>query len=639
MEDREELRTKGSADTPPAARSSALGLTGMIRRYPIPFFAVAGLVIGAVFQFGFSDSTTARWTWLGTLVVGGVPIVWKTLRGMVRGHFAADIVAMLAIVAAILMDQAFAGVIIVLMQSGGEAIEDYGLGRASSSLNALLARAPRIARRKKSDGTIEEIGVGEVSVGDVLVVRPGDLLPVDGTIVSGSSEIDESALTGEPLPKPKNSGDQVLSGSINIGGAIEMRADRVSQESEYARIVELVRRAQQEKPPIERLADHYAVYFTPITLAVAALGFVITLNPITILSVLVVATPCPLILATPIAVISGVNRAAKQGIIVKTGAAIEQIGRAKAVAFDKTGTITFGTPTVEKIIPIDHFPQDQILYHAGCLGQLSSHVTAQSIARKAKEKFQKLDVPRNFKETPGGGVEGDLNGDHVVIGSERFLDSLLGNETMEKASGEVVREKQSLGKLLTFVAIDSKPSGVIVSSDQIRAGVPVMIQKLRDLGVQETVMLTGDNSTSARTIAREAGIRDFEADLLPGQKVDALKRIKEKYDPLVMVGDGINDAPALAAATVGVAMGAHGAGISGEAADIVLLVDDITVTADAVLIGQRMLKIAKQGIFLGLGFSSALMVIAAFGFIAPALGAILQEVIDASVILNALRAR
>jgi heavy metal translocating P-type ATPase len=620
-------------------RNRAMTLTSVVRRYPIPIFAVAGLVVGAVLQLGLGDPLSARWVWLGTLVIGGTPIVWKTLRGMLRGHFAADIVAMLAIVAAILMDQAFAGVVIVLMQSGGEAIEDYGLGRASSSLDALLSRAPRIARRKKADGAIEEIGVASVRVGDILLVRPGDLVPVDGTILSGKSEVDESALTGEPLPKRLAPGDHVLSGSINIDGAIEMTADRPSQESQYAKIVELVRKAQREKPPIERLADHYAVYFTPITLVVAAAGFLITQNPVTILAVLVVATPCPLILATPIAVISGVNRAAKQGIIVKTGAAIEQIGRAKAMAFDKTGTITFGTPLVERIISTDHVSSEELLYKAGCLGQLSSHVTAQSIARKALEKFPKLEVPRNFRETPGGGVEGDLNGEHIAIGSERFLDNILGDGLMEKASKEVVNETRSLGKLLTFVATDSKLSGVIVSSDQVRAGVPAMIQKLHDLGVQETVMLTGDNSTSARAIAREAGIRDFQADLLPGQKVEALQRLKEKYDPLVMVGDGINDAPALAAATVGVAMGAHGAGISAEAADVVLLVDDITIAADAVMIGQRMLKVAKQGILIGLGSSLTLMAIAAFGFIAPASGAILQEVIDASVILNALRAR
>jgi heavy metal translocating P-type ATPase len=363
------------------------------------------------------------------------------------------------------------------------------------------------------------------------------------------------------------------------------------------------------------------------------------LNPVTVLAVLVVATPCPLILATPVAVISGVNRAAERGIIVKGGAAIEQIGRAKAVAFDKTGTITFGTPYVERIVPIDNFSQDEILYKAGCVGQLSSHVAAQSVARRALHERPRLEMPENFTEMPGAGVQGLIQGKRIMVGSKRFLESLLGTRIVSDRLDNLIDETQSHGKLLTFVAIDMKPAGVIVFSDQIRAGVPSMIQKLRELGVEETVMLTGDNAENATTIAREAGIRDVKANLLPGQKVEELSLLKQKYEPLVMVGDGINDAPALATATVGVAMGAHGSGISAEAADVVLLVDDITAVSDAVLIGQRMLRIAKQGILIGLGSSFLLMVIAAFGYIPPAIGAMLQEVIDAGVILNALRAR
>ena len=610
-----------------------------VRRYPIPFLAISGLALGGIFQLIFLQPGTARLLWYGTLILGGAPIVYSTFRDMLRKHFASDVVAMLAIVAAVAMDQAFAGVVVVLMQSGGEAIEDFGLRRATSSLDALLARAPTLARRKKKDGSIETIRVADVKVGDILVVRPGDLVPADGVIISGESEVDDSALTGEPLPMTKRGGDRLLSGSVNVNGGIEMRAEKTSGESQYAKIVELVRKAQEEKPPIQRLADHYAVYFTPITLAVSAIGFLVTLNPVTVLSVLVVATPCPLILATPIAVISGVNRAAHRGIIVKGGAAIEQIGRAKAVAFDKTGTITFGTPKVEKIVPIDHFDPNEILFRAGCVGLLSSHVAAQSVASKALEEFQKLELPLNFKETPGAGVEGDVRGEHVVIGSERFLESLLGKEVMEKGMKKRVDGIKDQGKLLTLVSVDSMPAGIIVLTDQIRAGAPAMIQRLRELGVEETVMLTGDNMENAKAIAREAGILHVEANLLPGQKVDAIRKLKERYEPLAMVGDGINDAPALATATVGIAMGAHGSGISAEAADVVLTVDDITAVSDAVLIGQRMLKIAKQAIFIGLGFSFGLMAIAAFGYIPPALGAMLQEIIDASVILNALRAR
>jgi cation transport ATPase len=337
--------------------------------------------------------------------------------------------------------------------------------------------------------------------------------------------------------------------------------------------------------------------------------------------------------------ISGVNRAAKRSIIVKGGAAIEQIGKARAVAFDKTGTITYGAPFVEEIVPINHVTTDEILYKAASVGQLSSHVVSRARAAKAIDKFGKIGVPTNFKETPGAGVDADLDGEHISVGSKRFLEGRIGRELVNKSLEDVINETQSHAKILTFVAIDNKPAGVIVFSDQIRAGVPSMIQKLHDLGIEETIMLTGDNEKNGITIGKAAGIQDVEANLLPGQKVEILQKLKQKYEPLIMVGDGINDAPALATATVGIAMGAHGAGISAEAADMVLLVDDVTAVSDAVMIGQKMLTVAKQGIFVGLGSSFVLMGIAAFGLIPPAIGAMLQEVIDAAVILNALRAR
>ena len=629
------------ADWKPRKERTSIGW--VIRSYPIPVFALIGLALGSIIKLTSNPYDLARWIWFATLLIGGLPIVWKTIKGMIRGKFASDIVAMLAIVSAILMEPifagvAFAGVIVVLMQSGGEAIEDYGLKRASSSLDALLERAPRIARRKNGEA-LEEIGVSRVAIGDILVVRQGDLVPVDGVILSGQSQIDEAALTGEPLPKSKGPGDSVLSGSVDMDGAFEMRAEKVSEESQYAKIVHLVRRAQEEKPPIQRLADRYAVVFTPLTIVVAALGFLITLNPVTVLSVLVVATPCPLILATPIAVISAVNRAAQEGIIVKGGAAIEQIGRAQVVVFDKTGTITFGTPFVERIIPVNTLSADELLFKAASVEQLSSHVVAQSIARRGLQKFGKLSIPMAFKETPGGGVESDLAGDHIVIGSKRYVEETIRKYGGSASISEVIEQTRSEGKLIAFIALNDKIAGIIVFTDQMRAGVPIMIQKLHELGIRRTMMLTGDNAENAQAIARQAGIASVEANLLPGQKVDILKRLKEEFDSVVMVGDGINDAPALATSTVGVAMGAHGAGISAEAADIVLLVDDVTAVSDAVHIGQRMLRIAKQGIFIGLGSSFLLMVIAALGFIPPAVGAMLQEVIDASVVLNALRAR
>lgn len=575
--------------------------------------------------------------WYATLIAGGAPVVYHTFRGILKGKFAADIVAMLAIITAILTDEAFAGVIIVLMQTGGEALDDYGFRRASSSLEALIARAPKTANRKRADGGVEQVEAKDVAVGDTVVVRSGDLVPVDGILTLGPAEVDESALTGEPLPRTRAEGDPLMSGSVNVGQAIEMTATRLSSQSQYSKIVELVRDAQEEKPPIQRLADRYAVFFTPVTIAVATLGWLFTHSYSTVLAVLVVATPCPLILATPLAVISGVNRAAKESIIVKSGAAIEQIGKAKVVIFDKTGTLTYGTPLVEKILSLDG-DERQILRKAASVEQLSSHPVAKALAESGTRAFGPLKAPTNFKETPGQGVEADLDGEHIVLGSQLFCESRLsGNfdEELERA----LRKVRGEGKMVTFIAVGGRPAGAVIFTDQIRPGVAAMMLRLRELGVEQTVMLTGDNKVNAEAIAKEAGISKVEANLMPTQKVEEVRRLTAEYGSAIMVGDGINDAPALASATVGVAMGAHGTGISSEAADVVLVADDVTKVADGVSIGQHTLRIAKESIFFGLGASFVLMVIASFGYIQPAEGALMQEVVDVTVILNALRAR
>ncbi len=595
-------------------------MMGLIKRYPLPLFVLFGLLVGVIAWFGFQREV-ANWIWLATLVIGGIPIVYQTVRGMLHGQFASDIVAMLAIITALILGQFFAGAVIVLMQSGGEAIEAYGLRRASFSLTELLKRAPRIARRKR-DHQLEEIDVQKVEVGDLLLVRPGDLVPVDGTIVNGNGEIDESAITGEPLARGKGPGDKLLSGSVAVNGAIEMRADKLSQESQYAKIVNLVRRAQEEKAPIQRLADRYAIFFTPLTLFMGALGYWITKDPNTILSVLVVATPCPLILATPLAVICGINRAADASIIVKGGAPIEQVASTQAALFDKTGTITYGTPTVEKWDP------EEILYDVAAIEQYSSHPIAQAIVKRGLEKFSSLPFPDEFQEIPGLGIIGKIHGKEYAIGSLHFLEKRLGKQ-----------QNNHLDQPLVYVACNQKIVGHIALSDEIRPHIPEMIEKLHTLGVKEIAMLTGDGHKNAEIIGKQAGIKKIYAELKPEEKVEIVKKVRERYDPVIMVGDGINDAPALATATVGIAMGAYGTAISAEAADIVLLVDDLNKVPEAIAIGKRMLYIAKQSIWIGIGLSFLLMVVAAFGYIIPAIGALLQEIIDVAVILNALRAR
>ncbi len=606
------------------------------RTYPIPVFALAGLIAGAVAQWAFGSEDAAGWIWAGTLVLGGAPLVWSTLRGMLRGHFASDVVAMLAIVGAVLMDEPFAGVIIVLMQSGGEALEAYGLRRASSTLEALLARAPRIARRREGDRLVE-IEVAEVAVGDMLLVRPGELVPVDGALVTAEATIDESAVTGEPLARGKEAGAALLSGSVNAGGVFEMRATHISSESQYARIVALVRQAQEDKPPIGRLADRYAVWFTPLTLLMCVFGWAVTGDPRTMLAVLVVATPCPLILATPMAIISGINRAAHAGIIVKGGAAIEQVGRARVLVFDKTGTLTFGSPVVERVVSFDGVSPAALLRTAGSVEQLSAHLLARTLTLAAQEQSGDLPLPEHFAEIPGRGVEGDVEGRHVLVGSPRFLEERLGSEHFDTA--DLAAHSAAGDVLAAFVAIDRRPTGVVLFGDRLRPGVPELMQRVRALGVRRAVMLTGDRHDNARAIAAEAGIDDVRAELLPEDKVRVLQELKAEGEPVVMVGDGINDAPALALATVGIAMGAHGSAISAEAADIVLLVDDVTRVGDAIAIGQRTIGIAKQSIYVGLGLSFALMIVAGLGFIPPAIGALCQEVVDFAVVVNALRAR
>ncbi|HSX26522.1 MAG TPA: heavy metal translocating P-type ATPase [Chlamydiales bacterium] len=601
-----------------------------LKQYPIPVFALVGLLAGAVLRFGFGLVELSQWVWFVVLVVGGLPIVYGTVKGMLKGEFASDIVAMLAIITAILTEQAFAGAVVVLMQSGGEAIESYGLRRASSSLTALLQRAPRIARRKKGN-QLEEISAEEVQVNDLLIVRPGDLIPVDGTIVEGTAEIDESALTGEPLAHSKTVGDRVLSGSVDVNGAISMRADKVSRESQYAKIVALVKKAQEEKAPIQRLADRYAIFFTPLTLVMALIGFLITRDFTTVLAVLVVATPCPLILATPLAVICGINRASDAGIIVKGGAAMEQVASVRAALFDKTGTITFGTPVVEKVVSLSDRSEENLLYHAAIIEQYCSHSIASAIVKKAVEMGKTLPLPQSFHEIPGRGVEGEVDGQHYSIGSSDFLEERIGKTDINRYYEE--------GKTLIFLMTDHTCLGFFVLSDHIRPEAPAVMEKLIALGVKEIAMITGDSKKNAQVIAQQAGIERVEAELLPEEKVGLVRQFMDLYKSVMMVGDGINDAPALATATVGVAMGAYGTAISAESADIVLLVDDLSKVAEAMTIGRRMLFIAKQSILIGIGLSFILMIIAAFGYIPPPLGAMLQEVIDVAVILNALRAR
>lgn len=606
----------------------------LLKQYGYPAAVFVGLCAGVLAYFSeYHD--IAQWIWGITLIIGGIPIIWKTIIGMLKGQFAADIVATMAIVTAIIMGEYLAGSVVVLMLTGGEALEDYGLHRAKSSLDLLLARAPQLARRVSGDD-LEEISVSEVKIDDILLVRQGDLIPVDGQIIDGIAEIDASAITGEPLPQPCSIGDSVLAGSAAMQGSFTMRATQLAEHSQYAKIVALMRKAQEERAPIERLADRAAIFFTPLTIVMAVIGVLWTGEWVTMLSVFVVATPCPLILAVPIAVMAGVSRAARSGIIVKGGAPMEEVGRAQVLIFDKTGTLTRGEPYVLEVMPVGDIVAPKLLQLAASVEQFSNHVVAQAIVNEARHIRQPLSMPEQHHECPGRGVRGIIAGELIRAGSVKYLQE-EGLAQAAQAANELLKKLDLRGKVVISIALGEQLGGIIILGDELRSGAPELIRTLQRMGIKLITMLTGDNEINAGHIAQAVGIKDFAANLLPEQKVEHVKALTQRYPYTVMVGDGINDAPALASARVGIAMGAHGAGISAEAASIVLLDDELSKVAEIVSIGKRTLLIAWQSAGLGILLSFGLMCIAALGYIRPVIGALFQEVIDIIVILNALR--
>lgn len=614
-------------------RADRLSLFHTLRAYLPVALSVAGLIGGLVARYGFGAERLSDGLWLAVLVVVGLPLAIRTGAELVRGRLHADVIAALAILASLFLGEYLAGAIIVVMQTTGEGLERRAFRRATSALDTLIARAPRFAHRME-DGRLVDVSAGSVNAGDRLVIKPGELAPVDALVIAGTSSVDQSALTGEAAVVDLAPGSTIMSGTLNLQGALEVEALSPAAESQYERIVTLVREAQSEKPPMVRLADRAATVFTPLTLVMCALGWIVTGDPATMLAVLVVATPCPLILAVPVAVFAGINAAAKRDIIVKHGSAIEQVGMARAVVFDKTGTLTAGTPEVTGVIVATGYDPAAVLHAAASIEQLSSHPLGRALVVYAAERVGPPAMPEEFVEAVGRGVSGRVDGRLVEVGAPR-----LAIPDVQARADALLSRAGGAGTIRALVSIDGVPAGVVTFADRLRPGVRTMSDDLRSLGVERIVMLTGDGAATARAIGAEAGISDIHADLLPAQKVDAVRALKERVGPTVMVGDGINDAPALATATVGIAMGAHGTGISAEAADIVLLRDDVTDVVEAVRIGKRMRRIALQSVIAGIGLSFGLMVVAVFGLISPVTGALLQEVIDVAVVVNALRAR
>jgi heavy metal translocating P-type ATPase len=567
-------------------------------------------------------------------VLTGLPVVLRTLRGMASGRFAADLVATLAIVAALPLGQPLAGLIVVLMQTGGEALERYAEGRASEAVRELEAAAPRIAHRNSADG-IEEIAVDAVAPGDELLIRPGEMVPCDGIVLDGRSHVDVSRLTGEPVPVSATAGTALKSGSLNLESPLTLRATAPARESQYARIVQLVRSAQSSKSPIQRLADRYAAWFTPLTLIVCALAWIGSGDPIRVLAVLVVATPCPLILATPVAIIGGINRAARHGIVFRHGTALEQLGRVRTAIFDKTGTLTIGRPEVSRVLVAGGMGEAELLRLVAAVEHASGHLLGRMVVQAAAARGIRPSEARDVVEAPGQGVTGMVDGRRVTVGAWNYV---VARAPGAEAGLAALLAGEPAEALRAVVAIEGEGVGAIEFADRVRPGLPELLDRLRRLGIRRTVLLSGDSQANATSIAAEVGIEEAYGDLLPEDKVAVVHRLVKSGEPVVMTGDGTNDAPALSTATVGVALASGGGGITAEAADAVILADDPGRLADAVAISRRTLGLARESIWVGLGLSGAAMLAAALGYIPPTVGALLQEGIDVAVILNALRA-
>ena len=602
------------------------------RRELLLFVASTLLLLGGGVAWALDVQSIADLCWnTGTLLGLVASLLW-TAAAIRRRQPTVDVIAVLALAGALAVDEAFAGAMITVMLASGQVLEARAEARARRELSLLLERSPRTAHRRVAEGVID-IPVDEVVRGERLVVGTGEVVPVDGRLVT-SGTLDEAALTGEPLPVERPAGDEVRSGVVNAGAPFDLVATAVAADSTYAGLVRLVEQAQAASAPFVRTADRLAVLFVPLTLLLAGGAWALSSDPVRAVAVLVVATPCPLLLAAPIAFMSGLSRAARAGVVIKGGGALERLAAGRVMLFDKTGTLTQGQPVLTDVITSsDLVGPDELLRLAASLDQVSPHVLASAIVTAARRRDLSLEMPEDVVEEHGYGLRGRVGPHEVRLGKA----SWVAPEVHAPWLRQVRRRARLDGSLTVFAAVDGEPAGAFLLEDLIRPDAPRMVRGLREAGIQRVVLVTGDRPDIAETIGRIVGVDAVMADCDPADKLAAIES-ESAVAPTVMVGDGVNDAPALAAAGVGVALAARGATASSEAADVVLTVDRVDALADAILIAQRSGRIALQAVLVGMGLSLAAMMGAAVWLIPPAAGAVLQEVVDVLAIGIALRA-
>lgn len=589
-------------------------------KFKITIFAGITALIS---EFILKQNQLAFWI----VVTIGILITISMLIEMVKtiraGQYGVDILAVTAIIATLVLREYWASLMILIMLTGGDSLEDYATRKASTELKSLLDNSPQNANQL-IDGKMVTVKVTELSIGDTMLVRPGEVVPVDGHLIKGQSTVDESSLTGESKPMEKKIGDEVLSGSVNGESSITIVADKSAADSQYQTIINLVRTSENQPAHFVRMADRYAVPFTIIAYLIASIAWFVSKEPIRFAEVLVVASPCPLILAAPIALISGMSRSSRNGIIVKTGTTLEQLSLAKTIAFDKTGTITKGMLAVEAVVPIDGVSKERLLELAASIEQESTHILAKSLVNYAKQYID-LKPAENIEEIVGHGVTGKINHKWVSAGKASYV-----------SPDEQIAP---MNQTTIYVSESQKLLGYITFSDQIRDEAKATIEQINQLGIKEIMMLTGDHQSVAEEVGRAVGIKKIYASCLPQDKTKIIEDVPKAKRPVIMIGDGVNDSPSLVKAEVGIAMGAHGATAASESADAVILKDNLQKVSQVISISRDTMRIAKQSVLIGIFICIILMLIASTGLIPALLGAVLQEAIDLVSILSSLRAR
>ena len=600
-----------------------------IKSYKLLSFVLLSIVISLTL-YVLSYRRITNWILAISTLIAVIPLIVDMFSDLRSGKYGIDVLAATAMITSVALGQYWTGIIIALMLTGGEGLEDYAENRAKTELKSLLERRPTIAHLIKGK-TTSDVDVKQINIGDKLSILPGEVVPVDCVILDGLSSFDESSITGESLPIDKKQGDQILSGSINVEGSIIVKVLRSEKDSQYAQIIKLVQAATSSQAPFIRLADRYAIPFTFLAFFIAGSVWFISGHAIRFLEVIVVATPCPLLLAAPIALISGMSRAAKHGIIIKNGSSLEKLAEVKTIAFDKTGTLTKGQPTVKEVVIFKPFTKEDVIKFASSLENNSNHILAKAIIDHALNLKIKVQNAKQVTEKAGLGLSGRIQGRHILVGR---WDLMKEHEVIKPND----LKPNSLNSTSTYVAIDNQLAGIISFEDQIRDNSKKMISRLKELGIKHFLMITGDHLAAAKVISDKLRIDHVVASALPSDKMKAIEDIDKKERPVAFVGDGVNDAPVLTMSDVGIALGARGSTAASEAADVVIMLDDVNKVASAVDIAKRTFFIAKQSILIGIFISIGLMAVFSTGKIKPIYGAVLQELVDIFVIFNALRA-